>query len=108
MKVLDITDKLKEQEQPVLKVKDLELPVNDDAVTLLTLMELMGSGNPAPSDIRQAAEIMFGEDGFEKLAGLKLNMENFMETVNNAMDLVTGESEGELVSPGTTSSTTGI
>ena len=108
MKVLDITDKLKAQEQPVLKIKDVELPVNDDAITILTVMELMDGGNPSMLAVKRAAELIFGEDGFETLAGLKLNMDNFMEAVSNAMDLVTGESEGELVSPGTTSSTTGI
>lgn len=108
MKVLDITDKLKAQEQPVLKIKDVELPVNDDAITLLTVMELMDGGNPSMLDIKHAAELIFGEEGLEKLASLKLNMDNFMEVVSEAMDIVTGKSEGELVSPGTTSSTTGI
>ena len=108
MKVLDITDKLKAQEQPVLKIKDVKLPVNDDAITLLTVMELMEGGNPSMLDIKHAAELIFGEEGFEKLASLKLNMDNFMEVVSEAMDIVTGTSEGELVSPGTTSSTTGI
>ena len=108
MKVLDITDKLKTQEQPVLKVKDVELTVNDDAVTLLTVMELMESDEPTSLDILQAAKTIFGEDGFEKLAGLKLNLGNFMEVVTAAMELVTGEVEGELANPGTTSSMTGI
>lgn len=108
MKVLDITDKLKTQEQPVLKVKDVELPVNDDAVTLLTVMELMEGGNPSVLDIMRASKCIFGEEGFDKLACLKLNLENFMEVVSEAMELVIGASEGELVSPGTTSSTTGI
>lgn len=108
MKVLDITDKLKTQEQPILKVKDVELPVNDDAITLLTVMELMDGGEPTAIDIMHASKSIFGEDGFEKLSGLKLNLNNFMEVVTAAMDLVTGATEGELENPGTTSSTTGI
>lgn len=108
MKVLDITDKLKTQESPVLKVKDVELTVNDDAITLLTVMELMDSGDPTAIDIMHASKAIFGEEGFDKLAGLKLNLENFMEVVTAAMDLVTGTTEGEPVNPGTTSSTTGI
>lgn len=108
MKRLDITDKLKAQEQPVLKVKDVELTVNDDAITLLTVMELMESGEPTSQDILHAAKTIFGEDGFEKLAELKLNLGNFMEVVTAAMDLVTGETEGEPENPGMTSSMTGI
>lgn len=108
MKKLDITNKLKAQELPVLKIKDVELTVNDDAITLLTVMELMGDGNPTALDVMHAAKSIFGEDGFETLAGLKLNLDNFMEVVTAAMDLVTGEFEGEPVNPGTTSSMTGI
>ena len=107
MRVLDITDKLKEQEQPVLKVKDLELPVNDDAIALLTVMELM-DGQPTPQDIVRATKTILGEEGYEKLATLKLNMDNFMEVVNAAVDIVTGGSEGEPENPGMTSLTIGI
>lgn len=95
MKVLDITDKLKTQEQPVLKVKGVEMPVNDDAITFLTVMELMESGNPSVMDIMQASKAIFGEDGFEKLSSLNLNLDNFMTVITEAMDLVTGEGSGE-------------
>ena len=95
MKVLDITDKLKDQEQPVLKVKDVELPVNDDAITFLTVMELMEDGNPSVVDVMQASKALFGEDGFEKLGSLKLNLDNFMSVITEAMALVTGEGSGE-------------
>ena len=95
MKVLDITDKLKTQEQPVLKVKGVELPVNDDAITFLTVMELMEGGNPSALDIIRASKTIFGEDGYKKLTTLKLNLENFMEVITAAMDLVTGEHTGE-------------
>ena len=107
MKVLDITDRLKEQEQPVLKVKGLELPIHDDAIALLTVMELM-DGAPTPRDIVRAAKTVLCEEGYEKLATLKLDMDNFMEVINAAVDLVTGEPQGELASLGTTSSMTGI
>lgn len=108
MKVLDITDKLKDQEQPVLKVKELELPINDDAVSLLTVMELMEDGDMTPSNILYAAKTIFGEDGFEKLKSLKLNTENFETVISEAIEVVTGNPEGEPENPGTTSSMTGI
>lgn len=95
MKVLDITDKLKTQEQPVLKVKGVELTVNDDAVTFLTVMELMEDGNPSALDIMRASKAIFGEEGYAKLATLKLNLDNFMEVITAAMSLVTGEGTGE-------------
>lgn len=95
MKVLDITDKLKAQEKPALKVKDVELPVNDDAITFLTVMELMEDGNPSVMDVMQASKALFGEDGFEKLGSLKLNLDNFMAVITEAMTLVTGEGSGE-------------
>ena len=107
MKVLDITDRLKAQEQPVMKMFSQEFPINDDAVTLLSVMELM-EGDVGMLEIKDAAILIFGEDGFRRLAELKLNLENFALVVETAMGLVTGETEGEELNPTTTSSTTGL
>lgn len=107
MKVLDITDRLKAQEQPVMKIFSQEFTINDDAVTLLSVMELM-EGDVGMLEIKHAAILIFGEEGFNRLAELKLDLENFSLVVEIAMDLITGESKGEELNPTTTSSTTGI
>ena len=107
MKVLDITDRLKAQEQPVMKMFSQEFPINDDAVTLLSVMELM-EGDVGMLEIKDAAILIFGEDGFRRLAELKLNLENFALVVEIAMSMVTGETEGEEMNPTTTFSTIGI
>lgn len=107
MKVLDITERLKTQEQPVMKMFSQEFLINDDAVTLLSVMELM-EGDVGMLEIKDAAILIFGEDGFRRLAELKLNLENFALVVEVAMSMVTGETEGEEMNPTTTFSTTGI
>lgn len=107
MKVLDITDRLKAQEQPVMKMFSQEFLINDDAITLLSVMELM-EGDVGMLEIKEAAILIFGEDGFNRLAELKLNLENFSLVIEIAMNMVTGETEGEEVNPTTTSSMTGI
>ena len=41
-KVIDITDKLKFEESPRIKIKDIEVRLNDDATTMLKVMQKMG------------------------------------------------------------------
>ena len=96
MKKLDITEKLKFEESPVIVIKGEELTVNDDAMTMLSLMELIGDG-ASIKDSLQAAKLIFSEEDFEKIAKLKLNMDDFSTVIECAIDLITGgeESEGE-------------
>lgn len=96
MKTLDITDKLKFEESPVIIIKGEKLTVNDDAMTMLSLMELLGNG-ASTEDATQASKLLFSEEDFEKLAKLKLNFADFSTVINSAIDLITGgeESEGE-------------
>ena len=36
-KIIDITDKLNFEEKPIIKVKDVEIKANNDAVTMLII-----------------------------------------------------------------------
>ena len=96
MKTLDITEKLKFEESPVIIIKGEKLTVKDDAMTMLSLMELLGD-NASIKDSLQAAKLIFSEEDFEKIAKLKLNMDDFSTVIECAIDLITGgeESEGE-------------
>lgn len=96
MKTLDITEKLKFEESPVIIIKGEKLTVKDDAMTMLSLMELLGD-NASIKDSLQAAKLIFSEEDFEKISKLKLNMSDFGTVIECAVDLITGgeESEGE-------------
>ena len=96
MKTLDITEKLKFEESPVIIIKGEKLTVKDDAMTMLSLRELLGD-NASIKDSLQAAKLIFSEEDFEKIAKLKLNMDDFSTVIKSAIDLITGgeESEGE-------------
>lgn len=96
MKTLDITEKLKFEESPVIVIKGKKLTVKDDAMTMLSLMELLGD-NASIKDSLQAAKLIFSEEDFEKISKLKLNMSDFGKVIECAVDLITGgeESEGE-------------
>ena len=96
MKTLDITEKLKFEESPVIIIKGKKLTVKDDAMTMISLMELLGD-NASIKDSLQAAKLIFSEEDFEKIAKLKLNMDDFSTVIKSAIDLITDgeESEGE-------------
>lgn len=95
MKILDITEKLSFEGRPILRVKDLEIEVNNDAINVLSIMELLDS-EASSKDMADAAKLLFGEEGYKKIKKLKLNFEDFSVLLNYAMDLATGENkEGE-------------
>jgi len=96
-KIIDITEKLDFEEPPKLKVKDVELAVNDDASTMLQIMQLLDDGEGiSPADIVAMYELVFPEKERKKLDKLKLNFRNFQQVVNAAISLVTGtEMDGE-------------
>ena len=96
MKTLDITEKLKFEESPVIVIKGKKLTLKDDAMTMLSLMELLGN-DASTEDVIQASKLLFSEEDFDKLAKLKLNFTDFSTVISSAIDLITGgeESEGE-------------
>lgn len=95
-KVVDITEKLAFDENPILRVKDTELEVNADAETVLRIMGMM-SGESTPKVVSDMCDMIFSEESKEKLKGLKLKFNDYVTLVNSAIELVIGadEEEGE-------------
>ena len=89
-KIYDITDKLSYEESPVLKIKDIEVHVNDDAPTMIKIMGKLGNG-VTPQDIADMYELIIPEKDREKIDGLKLNFSNFQKIVKAAIDVATGK-----------------
>lgn len=96
-KIIDITEKLNFEEEPVIKVKELEIKVNADAATMLKIMGIL-SGNEAagPKEVIGMYELIFTEQEREKIEKMKLNFKDFQTVIFTAINLVTGEeSQGE-------------
>lgn len=96
-KIVDITEKLSFDENPKIKIKNIECEVNTDAPTVLKLMQLMGDGeNITPNDIVGMYELIFNEAERKKIDKLKLQFKDFQTVVMAAIDLVIdGEEAGE-------------
>lgn len=108
-KVIDITDKLNFEEKPVILIQGKEITVNNEAVTVLKLMDLMGDGvNVTPKAMAEMAKLLFTEEGHEALASLGLSFDDYSKVIEEAMNLVVGDDgQGEAESATMTSSKTG-
>ena len=106
MATVDLTEKLGLAGRPTLKIKDVELTVNNSARNVLQLMKLVGDGDVDPTQILDAMEILFSREDLEKLDGLNLDFHDLTVVLQEAMNLVAGEVEGEAATLGTTLSTT--
>lgn len=107
-KVIDITSKLSFEENPKLKIKDVELEVNSDAKTVLEIMGIYGDGDVSYEDIFKMKDLLFANDGVEKLDKMKLSFDDYVTVIKIAMNLATGdedeeEDEGKQQIPDTTS-----
>lgn len=88
--IYDATAKLKFNEDPVLKVKDVELTVRSDADVLLQLMDIMQNKSEIEG-AREALTLLFSNEDYAKLQGLHLKMDDFMEVIRLAVSLALGE-----------------
>ena len=106
-KIIDITDKLNFEEKPIIKVKDVEISANNDAVTMLkdvALFDNDGKGFDV-KDVLTMYNLLFDEENQQKIDSLKLSFEDFSTLVVNAAQAVINdneEPEGETTTPATT------
>lgn len=98
-KVVDITDKLSFDENPVLKIGTVEAEVNADAEIILRLMGVFADNNDMQA-VSQALDLIFKPEDVEAICNLKmgkkkLSAKALMTIIQEAMNLVMGEDEGE-------------
>lgn len=107
-KIIDITDKLNFEEKPVIKVKDVEIEANNDAVTMLKVVALFGEDGEgvAIKDVLTVYNLLFDEENRKKIESLKLSMEDFSTLVMESAQFVANNGEepdeGETQTPATT------
>lgn len=110
-KVIDITNKLKFEEKPFVKVKDVEIEVNNDAVAMLEVTAVFEDTNEKnalrSSDIIKLFNLLFDEESRRRVKSLKLTMEDFAEFIMSTAKIALNnfeeeETEGEQPTPAMT------
>lgn len=103
-KLIDITDKLNFEEKPSVRVKNVDLAINNDAVSMLKVAALFEDGNGKSKDVIEMYHLLFDESEREKIEKLKLNMHDFNALISESAKIATDDltDEGEAQTPATT------
>lgn len=107
-KIIDITNKLNFEEKPIIKVKDVEIKANNDAVTMLKVVALFDESGEGGSvkDILNIYNLLFDEENRKKVESLKLSFEDFSTLVMESAQFIVNNGEepdeGETATPATT------
>lgn len=96
-KIVDITDKLEFEANPILKIGTLDVEVKSDAKTMLKLMGVFSKGEDLEA-VEEALELIFAPGDVEAICelnrnGKKLSAKSLTTIVQAAMELVMGESD---------------
>lgn len=96
-KVVDITEKLSFDENPIMQIGTLEVEVNADAETMLRLMGAFGNKGELQA-VEEALNLIFKPEDVEKICNIKkgkkkLSAKSLMVIVEEAINLVMGEDE---------------
>ena len=91
-KIVDITEKLCFEENPVMQIGTLEVEVNADAETMLRLMGAFGNKGELQA-VEEALNLIFKPEDVEKICNIKkgkkkLSAKSLMVIVEEAMNLV--------------------
>lgn len=96
-RIVDITEKLSFDKNPVIKVKDQEIEVQSDAETMLKIMGLFSEGKSEMQASAEVAGLLFSEKDKKKIQKLGLQMKDYLTLVETAMNIAmdTEEVSGE-------------
>ena len=106
-KIIDITNKLNFEEKPIIKVKDVEISANNDAVTMLKVVALFDNDGKGfdVKDVLTMYNLLFDEKNQKKIEDLKLDFNDFSTLVMESAQMIANneeEIEGETKTPATT------
>lgn len=95
-KVLDITEKLKFEENPALIISGKKYEVNADANTMIEVMAEIGSGDDmSPASISKLCKMIFTNKAQKDLEKLHLKFEDYTTAVSEAINLISDSGEDE-------------
>ena len=106
-KIIDITNKLNFEDKPIIKIKDVEVKANNDAVTMLKVVAIFDGENKEMkvSDILTVYNMLFDDENKTKIESLNLTMNDFTTLImESAQLLINGNdtpTEGETATPAT-------
>lgn len=89
-RIIDITEKLNFEERPEIRIKDKTYPVNNDAKTMLEIMQIT-EGNFKPTDFKEMYDRIFDGETRNQIDELKLNLTDFQTVITSAVQAVTGQ-----------------
>ncbi len=101
-KIIDITEKLDLNRNPVLAIQGDELEVNADAATVLKIMGIAADAKDDAVTTAQRTlkmyELLFPEKSRKLIEKKKLSFSDFQVVIEEAMNLAVGDnkSEGEV------------
>lgn len=102
-KIVDITEKLTFEENPRIRVMDVELEVNADAENVIKLMGLFNDGfEISPASLSEMCSLVFTEEANKKIADMHLKFKDYQELITQAADLAVGVEEDEKSGEGQT------
>lgn len=96
-RVVDITDKLSFDENPVIRIKGEELEVQSGAENMLRILGLFDSEKTEVHAAVEAAELMFNDRDKKKIARMKLQIGDYMQLIKEAINVAldADDSQGE-------------
>lgn len=93
MRKVDITSKLNFEDNSSLVIKGEVYPINDDATTVLKVIELTQDGTL--SGITSAYDILFDKATKKRIDALKLKGKDFMILIKEAISVALGGDDEE-------------
>lgn len=102
-KVIDITDKLTFEENPVIRVKDVEIELNADALDIIEVLKASKTATMAESFDLFFDKILASPEDVEKVKSLKLKFKEMNELMGKCIKTIIGsDDEGEEATPAMT------
>lgn len=96
-KVVDITERLKFEENPAIEIRGKKYEINADATTMIEVMGEVGDGeNISPASISKLCSLIFTPKAQKDLEKLHLKFEDYSTVVECAIDLIAGGDESEV------------
>lgn len=91
--VYDITDKLRFNEDPTIRIRDVEITVCSDADVMLQLIDVMKDKGEMDAAV-EAARLLFSAEDREKLKEMHLSISDYLDVLHAAVDLAMGNDPG--------------
>lgn len=95
-RVIDISSKLKFEDNPRIIVCGKELEVNTDASAIIEIMGMMHDQESVTAEaVLKMCDLIFTDEAKEKIENMHLKWDDYQILVETAIDLATGEAEEE-------------